>query len=90
MRRELGEIGMIGCGAVKARVRPPAIVEVEAAANRCARLRHTAVGSEIHLPYLTLRHSRSTKTLSRQAPLPSMLMAIAFLIRTSVNAVPVN
>jgi hypothetical protein len=49
MRRELGEIGMIGCGAVKARVRPPAIVEVEAAANRCARLRHTAVGSEIHL-----------------------------------------
>ncbi len=27
---------------------------------------------------------------SRQAPLPSMLMAIPFLIRTAVNAVPVN
>jgi hypothetical protein len=39
---------------------------------------------------LTLRHSRSTKTLSRQAPLPSMLMAMAFLTSTPVNAVPVN
>jgi hypothetical protein len=39
---------------------------------------------------LTLRHSRSTNTLSRQAPLPSMLMAIPFLINTPVNAAPVN
>jgi hypothetical protein len=37
-----------------------------------------------------LRHSRSTKTLSRQAPLPSMLMAIPFLISVPVKAVPVN
>jgi len=37
-----------------------------------------------------LRHSRSTKTLSRQAPLPSMLMAMAFLISTPVKAVRVN
>src|SRR5258706_4886713 len=40
--------------------------------------------------YLTLRHNRSTNTLSRQAPLPSMLMAIPFLINTPVNAAPVN
>jgi len=39
---------------------------------------------------LTLRHSRSTKTLSRHAPLPSMLIAMPFLISTSVNAAPVN
>jgi len=39
---------------------------------------------------LTLRHSRSTKTLSRHAPLPSMLMAILFLANTPVNAAPVN
>ncbi len=28
---QLGEVGVIGCGAVKARVRPAAIVEVEVA-----------------------------------------------------------
>jgi hypothetical protein len=39
---------------------------------------------------LTLRHSRSTKTLSRHAPLPSMLIAMTFLISTPVNAAPVN
>src|ERR1700756_175185 len=31
--------------------------------------------------YLTLRHSRSTNTLSRQAPLPSMLMAMPWLAK---------
>jgi hypothetical protein len=39
---------------------------------------------------LTLRHSRSTNTLSRQAPLPSMLMAMTFLRSTPLNAEPVN
>jgi hypothetical protein len=33
---------------------------------------------------------RSTNTLSRQAPLPSMLTAIPFLISTPMNAAPVN
>jgi hypothetical protein len=37
-----------------------------------------------------LRHSRSTKMLSRQAPLPSMLIAIPYVISTPVNAAPVN
>ena len=36
------------------------------------------------------RQSRSTKTLSRQAPLPSMLMAIPFLVSAPVKASPVN
>jgi hypothetical protein len=39
---------------------------------------------------LTLRHRRSTKTLSRQAPLPSMLMAMVLLTSTPVKAVPLN
>jgi len=39
---------------------------------------------------LTDRQSRSTKTLSRQAPLPSMLMAILFLVSAPVKASPVN
>src|SRR5919112_4167920 len=37
-----------------------------------------------------LRQSRSTKTLSRQAPLPSMLIAILFLISTLVKSWLVN
>src|SRR4051794_23804846 len=36
--------------------------------------------------YLIDRQSRSTKTLSRQAPLPSMLMAIPALSSTSVKS----
>jgi len=39
---------------------------------------------------LTLRHSRSTKTLSRHAPLPSMLIAMPLSASTPVNAEPVN
>jgi hypothetical protein len=39
---------------------------------------------------LTLRHNRSTNTLSRQAPLPSMLMAMPLPASTPVKAAPVN
>jgi type 1 fimbria pilin len=39
---------------------------------------------------LTLRHSRSTNTLSRQAPLPSMLIAMPLSASTPVKAAPVN
>jgi hypothetical protein len=39
---------------------------------------------------LTLRQKRSTNTLSRQAPFPSMLIAMSFLINTPVNAAPEN
>src|SRR4051795_2425287 len=40
--------------------------------------------------YLTDRQSRSTNTLSRQAPRPSMLIAMALSISWPVNAVLVN
>ena len=40
--------------------------------------------------YFTLRHSRSTNTLSRQAPLPSMLMPMPRFFRMSVNSALVN
>jgi hypothetical protein len=36
------------------------------------------------------RQSRSMKTFSRQEPLPSMLMAVSALRRTSVKTVLVN
>jgi hypothetical protein len=37
-----------------------------------------------------LRQSRSTKTLSRHAPLPSMLIAMPLLASAPVKAIPVN
>jgi hypothetical protein len=37
-----------------------------------------------------LRHSRSTKTLSRQAPFSSMLIVMPLLPSTPVKAWPVN
>jgi hypothetical protein len=37
-----------------------------------------------------LRHNRSTNTLSRHAPLPSMLMAMPLLASRPVKAAPVN
>jgi hypothetical protein len=39
---------------------------------------------------LTDRQSRSTNTLSRHAPLPSMLMAMALSVSRPVNAALVN
>src|SRR5664280_1375615 len=84
------EVGFIGCRAVKARMWSPAIVEVQVAADRSAGLADAVVGVQIPSSYLTLRQSRSTKTLSRQAPLPSMLIAMSLLVSTLVKAEPVN
>jgi hypothetical protein len=39
---------------------------------------------------LIVRHRRSTKTLSRQLPLPSMLIWMPRAFRTEVNASLVN
>src|SRR5262249_55060684 len=44
-----GEVGLIGCGAVKARMWAPAVVEVEVTADRSARFAHAVVGSQIDL-----------------------------------------
>jgi hypothetical protein len=40
--------------------------------------------------YFTVRQKRSMNTLSRHAPFPSMLMAMSFPMRSSVNASLVN
>ena len=47
--RQRVEVGLIGCPAVKARMRPPAVVEHQIPADRNAGLRHAVVGSQIHL-----------------------------------------
>ena len=60
----------------------PCVVEVEVTADRSAGLADAVVALQIYLLVLTVRHSRSTKTLSRQAPLPSMLIAMRLLAST--------
>jgi hypothetical protein len=66
------------------------IEKVEVPAQRSARFCDGVVGLEVDLLVLTDLQSRSTSTLSRQEPLPSMLMAIPFFSRMLVNASLVN
>jgi hypothetical protein len=47
--RQRVEVGVIGCGPVKARVRAAVIVKIEVAADRCASLGYAVVGLEINL-----------------------------------------
>ena len=58
--------------------------------ERIPRLGYRVVGAQVTSSYLTERQSRSTNTLSRQAPRPSMLMAMALSVSRPVNAVLVN
>jgi hypothetical protein len=46
---QLGEVGLIGCDAVKARMRSTAIVEVEVAMDRGAGVADAVIGSKIDL-----------------------------------------
>ena len=56
-------------------MRSSPVVKVEISTNRASRLTDGFVGLQTS-SYLTLFQSLSTNTLSRQAPLPSMLMAM--------------
>jgi hypothetical protein len=59
-------------------------------ADRDARLAEGVVALRSISLYLIDRQSRSTKTLSRQEPLPSMLMATPASISTLVKSWLVN
>jgi hypothetical protein len=72
-----GEVGLIGRGAVETRVWTPPIIKVQVAADRSASIGY-------------LRHRRSTHTLSRQAPLPSIQIVMPLVASTLVKAEPVN
>ena len=62
-------------------------VKVKYLATRIPRLGYRIVGPQVHFLHLTDRQSRSTNTLSRHAPRPSMLMAMALSVSAPVNAV---
>ena len=70
-------------------MRTAAIIKFQVTADRSTGLADAVVAAQMHL-LVTLRHRRSTNTLSRQAPRPSMLMATPLSASTPVNAAPVN
>ena len=71
-------------------MRPLAVVEAQIPADRGAGLSDAGVGSEVDLLVFDRPPEPSTKTLSRQAPLPSMLIAILAVFSTLVKSVEVN
>jgi hypothetical protein len=71
-------------------MRSLAVVEVEIATQGGACLADAVVGPQIDLLVFDDRHSRSTKTLSRNAPRPSMLMAMPLAASRPVKAELVN
>jgi hypothetical protein len=59
-------------GVAEGAVRPLLVVEAEDAFQAGVGLDLGLVAPEVDSSYLTVRQSRSTKTLSRQRPLPSI------------------
>ena len=65
------------------------IVEAEPGANAGLGLGDRRIGIEVDF-LLRLRHSRSTKMLSMQRPLPSMLIVISWRFKVPVKSSLVN
>ena len=81
---------MIRGAAVKSDVRSPCVVEGDVAADRLPCFADAFIGVQIDFSYLMVRQKRSTKTLSRHAPLPSMLIEMPLSSSTLVNSALVN
>jgi hypothetical protein len=91
-RREerLVEVYVIGRAAAKARVGPDAIVKVVVAADPGTRFGHGRgrgrVRVEVGFSYSTERQRRCTNTVTRQQPLPSMLIVISSPLSTAAKS----
>ena len=83
-------VGLIGRHAVKARVRAVAIVKIEIPPNRSPCLRHALVGMQVDLLVFHAAPQPFDKHVVPPGALPSMLIAMSFLISTLVKAAPVN
>src|SRR6202021_2628753 len=66
-------VGLLGRGAVKARVGTSAIIKVQVTADRSASLGYTFVGPQIHFLVFDAAPYTLDDKLSRHAPLPSTL-----------------
>ena len=72
-------------GSVKAPMRSTAVVEVQVAADRTAGLADAIIGLQIYLLIFKLSPQPLNQELSRQAPLPSMLIAMSLPASTPVK-----
>ena len=81
---------MIGCGAVKARMRSAAIIKVQVAADRSAGLADVVVGSKVYLLIFYAAPQPLDEDIVPPSALPSMLIAIPLSASKPVNAWPVN
>src|SRR3954471_17344676 len=70
--RRSAEVGLVGRAGRQARMRALGVVEVQIPAQRGTCIGDAVVGAQVDLLILHRAHSRSTNTLSRQAPRPSM------------------
>jgi hypothetical protein len=84
------EVYLIGRLRFQAGVWPDGVVEVDVAADGSSGLADRGVGVQVDLLVLDRRQMRSTKTLSRQRPLPSMLILIPSSFSRPVKASLVN
>jgi hypothetical protein len=71
-------------------VRSTAVVEFQISADRVRASATLSYALMYTSSYFTVRQKRSMNTLSRHEPFPSMLMAMPFPMRSSVNASLVN
>ena len=71
-------------------MRAPMIVKGEIATDRAARLAEAVVGSQVDLLVFDASPQALDNTVSRQAPLPSMLIATPCFSSTPVKSTLVN
>ncbi len=84
------EVSVIRRSGVKARMWAPGVVEIQVAAEVGSASATPSLARKYASSYFTVHQRRSIKTLSRQEPRPSMLIAIRFSCNRAVNAVLVN
>lgn len=75
---------------VKTGMRPQPVVKSQISSDANSSISHAGIGVEIDLLVFDRPPERSTKTLSRHDPLPSMLIATPASTSTEVKAVDVN
>ena len=85
-----GEVGLIGCRAVKARMRSAAVVEVQVAADRSAGLADAVVGSQVHLLVFDAAPQPFDEHVVAPGPFAVHADGDAVAGEQAVKAVPVN
>ena len=84
--RQRREVGLIGCRAVKARVRSPGVVEIEIAAKRRAGLADAVAGPRINLLVFDAAPKAFDEHVVSTSPFAFKLIAMLLVTTTPVKA----